>query len=391
MQEAQEAFQTAVYDARTGVQTFYKELIGHAQNMAMYPDEFTIQETFLDGILAEMCRMLIRNNNLSSEVNTVTEFLAYAIRYEQSAHTAMHYDQRSSHHAQGHCQPVKVGTFLVKRSEMDQNCNPQFVVRHRLSIGQKPVQGPTGNTPVTNENWHAPKAGQPVQIGQDGPPQINPPRVTPPKVAFGAADSNAESDVEEDQEELVKDKEVPPEVEDLEAEYDAESVHIDGDEYVTVDVYDNKYYTREDDEEHLFALMEYQGDTRIQMQRVTLQKAADKLHRPQYTPQEKECLVTYVEVNGYPAWTLWDSGSTTMGITPQFAHVNAIRIHELSEHLMLQLGTVGSRTMVQFGMEVEIRASGHLTKELRELAWQTQMGIYNAIEPWKNGVILVTD
>ncbi|KAG6865559.1 hypothetical protein C0995_005970, partial [Termitomyces sp. Mi166 len=73
----------------------------------MYLDEFTIQETFLDGILAEMHCTLIRNDNLSTEVNTVTEFLAYAIRYKQSAHTATHYDQRSSHRAQGHCQPVK--------------------------------------------------------------------------------------------------------------------------------------------------------------------------------------------------------------------------------------------------------------------------------------------
>ncbi|KAG6881010.1 hypothetical protein C0995_003396 [Termitomyces sp. Mi166 len=56
-----------------------------------------------------------------------------------------------------------------------------------------------------------------------------------------AADSNAESNTEEDQEELVNDEEVPPEVEDPEAEDDAESIHIDGDEYVTVDVYDNKY------------------------------------------------------------------------------------------------------------------------------------------------------
>ncbi|KAG6869494.1 hypothetical protein C0995_002678, partial [Termitomyces sp. Mi166 len=176
------------------------------------------------------------------------------------------------------------------------------------------------------------------------------------------------SNVEEDQEELVKDEEVSPEVEDLEAEYDAESVHIDGDEYVTVDVYDNEYYTHEDDEEHLFALTEYQGDTRVQMRHVTLQKAADKLHRPQYTPQEKECLVTYVEVNGYPAWTLWDSGSTTTGITPQFAHVNAIHVHELSEHLMRQLGTVGSCAMVQFGVEVKIRALEHLTKEYVDIA-----------------------
>ncbi|KAG6871105.1 hypothetical protein C0995_008158 [Termitomyces sp. Mi166 len=180
--------------------------------------------------------------------------------------------------------------------------------------------------------------------------------------------NDAESNAKEDQEELVNDEEVPPEVEKPGDEDDAESVHIDGDEYITVDVYDNEYYTHEDEEEHLFALTEYQGDRRVKMRCVTLQKAADKLQRPQYTPQEKECLVTYVEVNGYPAWMLWDSGSTMMGITPQFAHVNAIRIHELSEHLMLQLGTVGSRAMVQFGVEVKIKASGHPTKEYVDIA-----------------------
>ncbi|KAG6883438.1 hypothetical protein C0995_012317, partial [Termitomyces sp. Mi166 len=248
----------------------------------------------------------------------------------------------------------------------------------------------------------------PVQKGWDGLPSVNSPRVSPPKVAFrggtehkpsaataqcyncgrighyvkdckalkaqvraahtAAADSNAESNAEEDQEELVNDEEVLLEMEEPGDEDDAESVHIDEDEYITVDIYNNEYYTREDDEEHLFALTEYQGDRHIKMRRVTLQKAADKLHRPQYTPQEKECLVTYVEVNGYPAWTLWDSGSTTMGITPQFAHVNAIHVHELSEHLMLQLGTVGSHAMVQFGTEVKIKASGHPTKEYVNIA-----------------------
>ncbi|KAG6858397.1 hypothetical protein C0995_000310, partial [Termitomyces sp. Mi166 len=92
--------------------------------MAIYPDKFTIQETFLDGIPAEMHCTLICNDNLSLEVNTVTEFLAYAICYEQSAHTATHYDQRSSRHAQGHRQPMKVGTFLAKCSEMERNRNP---------------------------------------------------------------------------------------------------------------------------------------------------------------------------------------------------------------------------------------------------------------------------
>ncbi|KAG6893911.1 hypothetical protein C0995_015670, partial [Termitomyces sp. Mi166 len=229
--------------------------------MAVYSDEFTIRETFLDGILAEMCCVLIRDNNLSSEVNTVTEFLAYAIRYKQSAHTATHYDQYSSRHAQGHRQPVKVGTFLAKHSEIERNHNPWFIVQHRLSTGQKPVQGPTGDTPVTKENWYVPRAGQPVQKGQDGPPRDCKALKAQVQAAHtAAADSDAESNAEEDQKELVNDEEVPPEVEEPGDEDDAESIHIDGDEYVTVDVYDNEYYTHEDEEEHLFALTEYQGD-----------------------------------------------------------------------------------------------------------------------------------
>ncbi|KAG6870023.1 hypothetical protein C0995_015679 [Termitomyces sp. Mi166 len=79
------------------------------------------------------------------------------------------------------------------------------------------------------------------------------------------AQVDAESNAEEEQEELINDKEVPPEVEEPEAEDDTESIHIDGDEYVTVDIYDNEYYTCEDDEEHLFALTEYQGDTHVKM------------------------------------------------------------------------------------------------------------------------------
>ncbi|KAG6878158.1 hypothetical protein C0992_008535 [Termitomyces sp. T32_za158] len=175
-------------------------------------------------------------------------------------------------------------------------------------------------------------------------------------------------DAEADQDELIKDEEVPQEVEEQSVVDNAESIQIDGDEYVAVDVYYNDYYTRDDEEEHMFALTKHQGDECVCMRCITLQKAADKLQRPQYTPQEKECLVTYIEVNGQPAWTLWDSGSTTMGITPQFAHVNAICIHELMEPLMLQLGTVGSHAVVQFGVEVRIKTSGQSMKEYVDIA-----------------------
>ncbi|KAG6873868.1 hypothetical protein C0993_000984 [Termitomyces sp. T159_Od127] len=53
---------------------------------------------------------------------------------------------------------------------------------------------------------------------------------------------------------------------------------------------------------------------------------------------------------------------------PQFTHVNAIRIHELMEPLMLQLGTVGSCAIVQFGVDVRVKMLGQLMKEYVDIA-----------------------
>ncbi|KAG6895632.1 hypothetical protein C0992_000285 [Termitomyces sp. T32_za158] len=184
MQEACEAFQTAVYDAQTSVQTFYDDLVGHAQNMAVHLDEFTIQETFQDGIPAEMWRTLIHNNNLLPEVKTMIKFLAYAIHYEQLAWTATHYDQHSLLQAQGHCQPVMLGKFLAKCFEMEQNYNPWFVVQHTLLADHRPGPGPPGNVPVVKDAWDGPGAGQPgPKATRDAPP-----RVGPSKATFGGGD-----------------------------------------------------------------------------------------------------------------------------------------------------------------------------------------------------------
>ena len=50
MQDARESFRKTKYTPRIGIQGFYNSLLDGAQNMAVYPDSYTILEEFLRGI-----------------------------------------------------------------------------------------------------------------------------------------------------------------------------------------------------------------------------------------------------------------------------------------------------------------------------------------------------
>ncbi|KAI0039518.1 hypothetical protein FA95DRAFT_1504058 [Auriscalpium vulgare] len=68
----------------------------------------------------------------------------------------------------------------------------------------------------------------------------------------------------------------------------------------------------------------------------------------------RHCLAAYVTVNGTKAYTLFDSGSTTLSITPDFAKVNRIPLVGLKRPVTLQLGCVGSRTKINFGAKINL-------------------------------------
>jgi hypothetical protein len=96
--------------------------------------------------------------------------------------------------------------------------------------------------------------------------------------------------------------------------------------------------------------------TRMRKVNMRAEKAAHKC--PVYTLAEKQCLATYVDVGGCQAWTLWDLGSTTSGVTPSFAHVADLTVFPLSNPHTLQLGTIGSRSIVNYGTEARVKAPG---------------------------------
>ncbi len=97
MQDEREKFDNVRYSNTRGVQGFHEELLGHAQNMVVYPDDFTILRAFLKGIPEEMRTVLLgAPHYLDPEVHTVNEFLAVAKMVETSKKTARHYNTLSA-------------------------------------------------------------------------------------------------------------------------------------------------------------------------------------------------------------------------------------------------------------------------------------------------------
>ena len=85
-------------------------------------------------------------------------------------------------------------------------------------------------------------------------------------------------------------------------------------EYIDLEIYDNDYYTWESgsDREGLFALTDFDktedqhGSPHHCVQICKMKVLADKsvMEQPKYLVAAKECLVTWIKVNGYEAWIL---------------------------------------------------------------------------------------
>ena len=148
----------------------------------------------------------------------------------------------------------------------------------------------------------------------------------------------------------------------------------DDKEYVEMDVYEqNSSYERETEMEFMapmFDVGDHCHDTMATLtnggtitREIKLRKAHVRTSKtawqcPEISQEDKECLATFISMGGFKAWTLWDSGSTTTGITPTFAQVAKIMVFPLSNPHMLQLGMVGSRSTVNFGTETLVTAPG---------------------------------
>ena len=81
--------------------------------------------------------------------------------------------------------------------------------------------------------------------------------------------------------------------------------------------------------------------------------------RPQ---RDFKCMTTYVEINGLRGLALLDSGSSIDCISPDFARVAKVKAFVLEKPVGLQLGCVGSRSSINFGVRTDVNIGRHSQK-----------------------------
>jgi hypothetical protein len=76
--------------------------------------------------------------------------------------------------------------------------------------------------------------------------------------------------------------------------------------------------------------------------------------RPHMSTSDRHCMAVLVKVNGLDAYALLDTGSTAVSVTHDFARVAKLKMMQLDNPIALQLGTVGSRSMINYGVRAPL-------------------------------------
>ncbi|KAL0565009.1 hypothetical protein V5O48_017024 [Marasmius crinis-equi] len=95
--------------------------------------------------------------------------------------------------------------------------------------------------------------------------------------------------------------------------------------------------------------------------------------RPHREFAENRCLATWININNMKCFALFDTGSTADILSPDFATMANTDIFQLRNPVILQLGTKGSRSRINYGCEAEF----HLGDEQNNASGRNYFDVAN--------------
>ncbi|KAJ7176551.1 hypothetical protein C8R46DRAFT_889908 [Mycena filopes] len=108
--------------------------------------------------------------------------------------------------------------------------------------------------------------------------------------------------------------------------------------------------------------------------------------QPSRLAKDIACLTAEISIGGSKAYMLFDSGSNTDSLTPEYARAADCRIFRLDEQVTLQLGVVGSRSRINYGARAAVDFGGIKGHDLVHL--ERYDGIVGSPFMIKHGIVL---
>ena len=106
----------------------------------------------------------------------------------------------------------------------------------------------------------------------------------------------------------------------------------------------------------------------LQQYRYWLVKPTGTVTRPEREDGKDLCLAGYITINGVKAYTLFDSGSMTDAVSPDFARVSKVPILRLDKPATLLLGCSGSRSKINFATIAVVEFGSTTAKSYLDIA-----------------------
>lgn len=402
MQDAREGFRKVRYTAALGVQGFYDSLLEHAQNMAVYPDNYTILEEFMAGLPPSTLTRCFRDHRLTAEANSLDDWVGAAKEIERCDKTESYYKDRSKHRAPVTTTPTtskpttrtatipKRGGFksqwTTKKEKEDEPSSSHRSKPREPQRGRVPraTRGGKRDTAHTHDKrcYNCDAAGH---FASECPhPKKVREYVRAARTTVGDEDQGDDEDEGEEEEESHDGDSRSSILDNNEEHAGTYEIEVSAEDFyegttaypefvaslhafplsslendaVSASSYQNHTLTNGpmDHPQIAAGTVTPRNNAPGNMARTKykFQHSGKTRLRPAVSPEDKDCLATWVKVGDLAAWTLWDSGSTTTGITPAFAELAKVKVDTLEDPHVLQLGTVGSRSIIKYGADASI-------------------------------------